>query len=89
MAKCGERSLSVEIIEAVKRGELPEQFRTKDVKQLVRLKKLDFRESYVNVILANGSAETHSMNYTKYFERVDGEKGVYRLSSEAERISLE
>lgn len=89
MAKCGGRSLAVEIIEAVKRGELAEEFKTRDVKQLVKLKKLDFRESYVNVILANGSSKTHSLNYTKYFERVSGQKGVYRLSAEGESVPVD
>ncbi len=66
------------IVSAVKSGQIPPEFRVRDIMNYCDRNGLHYKESYYRVILANGSAETHSLSYKKYFKRL--EKGLYELS---------
>lgn len=71
-------SLTTIIALAVKEGMIPPQFRVKDVMDYGKKIGLTYKESYYRVVLANGSAETHSPTYKKYFKRLGA--GLYELS---------
>lgn len=69
MAKHG-RGLGSEIIEAINCGELIEPISCKKVKKLCEQKGFNYSESYINVILANSTSNSHSPTYKKRFEKV-------------------
>lgn len=68
MAKYG-RGLNREIVAAVNKGIISEPFSTKDIRNLIKLKnwKPVPTENHINVTLANGASEEHSLTYKKYF----------------------
>jgi hypothetical protein len=78
MAKYG-RGLNPEIVSAVNARVITEPFSTKDVRKLIKLKnwKPEPSENYINVTLANGASEKHSISYRKYFLSVGD--GHYKL----------
>jgi len=80
MAKYG-RGLNIEFVEAVKKGEVSEPFATEDVRIFIKSKGWNPPESYIVVMLPNGSSQTHSNNYKKLFNAIGG--GQYILSDKA------
>ena len=81
MAKYG-RGLNREIVAAVNAGLIPEPFSTKDIRKLIKVKKWqpEPTENYINVALANGASNNHSITYKKYFISVGD--GQYKLRSQ-------
>ena len=78
MPKYG-RGLNREIVAAVNAGMLLEPFSIKDVRKLVKAKnwKPEPSENHINVTLANGASDSHSITYKKYFLSVgDGQYKV-------------
>lgn len=73
------RGLNKEISIAVKEGKIIEPFSVSDIRTFVSSKGWEIPETYISVCLANGSSETHSSTYKKYFIAVAG--GKYRLSN--------
>jgi len=78
MAKYG-RGLNREIVAAVNGGLITEPFSTKDIRNLIKVKKWkpEPTENHINVTLANGASEEHSPTYKKYFSSTGD--GQYRL----------
>ena len=68
MAKYG-RGLNREIVAAVNAGLISEPFSTKDIRKLIKIKnwKPEPTENYINVTLANGASDRHSITFKKYF----------------------
>ena len=77
MSKYGE-GFSLEFARAVRQGLIDEPFTTQDVKNFAAMKGWHPSENYLNVVLPNGSSDTHSLNYKKYFQYI--ENGQYVLS---------
>lgn len=77
MKKFGD-GLNIEFVRAVKSGVIAEPFCTYDVLLFAKTKGWDPSIRYINVMLANGSSQTHSLTYKKYFVRVG--QGKYALS---------
>ena len=77
MAKYGD-GLGIEFVRAVKKGFIKQPFTTQDVKWFAQYKGWDVPDHYVNVLLANGSSENHSLTYKKYFKPCGN--GGYELS---------
>lgn len=78
MPKYG-RGLNREIVAAVNAGIILEPFSTKDVRKLIKEKnwKPEPSENHINVTLANGASDNHSITYKKYFHSVgDGQYKV-------------
>lgn len=71
-------SLTTIIASAIKEGKIPTQFLVKDIMDYGKKIGLTYKESYYQVILANGSSETHSPTYKKYLKRL--ESSLYELS---------
>lgn len=76
MPKYG-RGLNREIVAEVNSGMILEPFRVADVHKMINRKmwKLKPTDKYINSCLANGSSETHSLTYKKYFQ--SSEEGAY------------
>jgi len=68
VAKYG-RGLNREMVAMVNSGQIKEPFSISDVYRLIDLKEWNPSptENYINCCLANGSSETHSTTYKKYF----------------------
>ena len=79
MPKYG-NGLNREIMEAVRQGELPNKLNYDRILGFARGKGWDVTDSYLRVALTNGSAENHSRNYKKYFEKTG--EGEYRVRKE-------
>lgn len=79
MSKFGD-GLGIEVVHAIKSGELREPITTKSIRDYCEIKKWKPSDKFINVLLANSSAEGHSLTYKKYFERVS--KGEYCLAKE-------
>lgn len=77
MAKYGD-GFGIEFVHAVKQKLIKEPFTIQDVKWFAQYKGWDVPDHYMNVLLANGSAESHSPTYKKYFRSL--ENGQYVLS---------
>lgn len=69
-----------EIVKAINKKELPETICTDDIKEFCKRNNWNVPDTYLNVFLANSSAETHSPTYKKYFIRVS--EGRYKLAPE-------
>ena len=65
-----ERGLNREIVAEVNSGIISEPFRVADVRKMITRKrwKPEPTNEYINSSLANGSSETHSLTYKKYFQ---------------------
>ena len=83
MPKYGRYGLAREFVAAVKAGKIKQPFDTQDVRNFVIANKWPLNEHYVGVLLPNGSSETHSRNYKKYFKADEKTKGKYWLSDVA------
>jgi predicted HNH restriction endonuclease len=70
MAKHGADGLGYEIVKAVIDGEIKEPLTYEKIKKYCNKKGINAKDSHLRVILPNASANTHSPNYKKYFERV-------------------
>jgi hypothetical protein len=79
MSKYGE-GLGIEVVNAIKSGELKEPITTKSIRELCEIRAWKPSDKFINVLLANSSAEKHSLTYKKYFERVS--KGEYCLAKD-------
>ena len=77
MAKYGD-GFGIEFARAVKIGLIHQPFTTQDVKWFAQYKGWNPPEQYMNVLLANGSSENHSLSYKKYFRSMGN--GQYVLS---------
>lgn len=75
MVKYG-KGLNYEIAMAVKRGVIVQPFKIIDVKKFVKNKDWNIPDTYLNVCLANGTSESHSLNYKKYFKAVGDGKYI-------------
>ncbi|OGP75211.1 MAG: hypothetical protein A2V86_03175 [Deltaproteobacteria bacterium RBG_16_49_23] len=78
MAKYG-RGLNREVVAAVNAALITEPFSTKDIRKLIKIKnwKPEPTENHINVTLANGASDKHSVTYKKYFLSVGG--GQYEV----------
>ena len=76
------RGLNREIVAAVNNGEIQELITVDSVRKVVELRGWVPRptEKHIAVTLANGSSNTHSPTYKKYF--VADDAGGYRLKDE-------
>lgn len=72
------KGLNREVVDAVKRGVITEPFSVSDVRNLAKQKGWDVPETYLRVCLANGTSETHSHTYGKYFVSLGD--GKYKLA---------
>lgn len=81
MAKYG-RGLNREIVAAVNAGLISEPFSTKDIRKLIKIKKWkpEPTENYINVTLANGASDRHSVTFKKYF--LAAGDGQYKVKTE-------
>jgi hypothetical protein len=81
MSKYG-RGLNREVVAAVNTGFLSEPFSTKDVRKVIRHEgwRPEPSQKYVNVALANGASNEHSITYGKYFLSLGD--GRYKLRPE-------
>jgi hypothetical protein len=81
MAKYG-RGLNREIVAAVNMSLISEPFSTKDIRELIKIKnwKPEPSENHINVTLANGASDKHSITYKKYFLSVGN--GQYKVKSQ-------
>ena len=81
MAKYG-RGLNREIVSAVNTGLITEPFSTKDIRKLIKVKEWqpEPTENHINVTLANGASDKHSITYKKYFISVGD--GQYKLRNQ-------
>ena len=81
MAKYG-RGLNREIVAAVNAGLISEPFSTKDIRKLIKIKKWkpEPTENYINVTLANGTSDRHSVTFKKYF--LSAGDGQYKVKTE-------
>jgi len=81
MSKYG-RGLNREVVAAVNTDFLAEPFSTKDVRKVIKHKgwRPEPPEDYVNVALANGASDDHSVTYRKYFLCLGD--GLYKLRPE-------
>lgn len=80
MAKHGAEGLGYEIVKAVINGEIKEPLTYEKIKKYCNIKGINATDSHLRVILSNATANTHSPNYKKYFERV--ERGEYVILPE-------
>ena len=81
MAKYG-KGLNREIVVAVNACIISEPFSTKDIRELIKIKKLkpEPTENHINVTLANGAGDNHSITYKKYFIPLG--HGEYKVKNE-------
>lgn len=81
MPKYG-RGLNREVVAAANTGTIPDQFRVTDVRRMISKKnwRPEPTENYINCCLGNGSSDTYSLNYTKYFRSVGD--GMYVVRDE-------
>ena len=81
MTKYG-RGLNREMVAAVNSGLISEPFSTKDVRRLINKKgwRPEPTDNYINVALANGSSERHSLTYKKHFVSIGD--GQYELRNQ-------
>lgn len=81
MPKYG-RGLNREVVAAVNTGTMPDQFSVSDVRSMVSRKKWcpEPTENYINCCLGNGSSDTYSLTYKKYFRSVGD--GMYIVRDE-------
>jgi len=79
MSKYG-KGLNKEIYLAVNNGELATTFGISEVREFIKRKGWNVPDSYINVCLANGAAENHSLAYKKYFRSIGD--GVYTLAKD-------
>ncbi|MEW6616778.1 MAG: hypothetical protein AB1401_15095 [Thermodesulfobacteriota bacterium] len=81
MAKYG-RGLNREIVAAVNAGLITEPFSIKDIRELIKVKKWqpEPTENHINVTLANGASDNHSITYKKYFISLGD--GQYKLRNQ-------
>ena len=84
MAKYG-RGLNREIASEVNIGKIVETFSITDVRSMIQRKGWtpEPTENYINCCLANGSSDTHSLTYKKYFRSIGN--GFYPLRDEFKR----
>lgn len=82
MPKYG-KGLNIEFANAVKAGIIREPFNTNDVRGFANTRGWNPPDNYINVLLPNGSAETHSHTYKKLFVSVGD--GLYVLSEIARK----
>jgi hypothetical protein len=78
MPKYG-RGLNREIVAAVNSGLITEPFSTRDIRKLIKIKKWQSEptENHINVTLANGASNKHSITYKKYFISIGD--GKYKI----------
>lgn len=69
MKKFGE-GLNIEFLKAVKMGQIKEPFSREDVAKFAEMKGWKPSRHYINVMLANGFSQTHSLTYKKYFTSI-------------------
>lgn len=86
MAKYGV-GFSTEFAWAVKQGIIQEPFCLEDVRRFADMKGWSPSQNYLNVVLPNGSSDSHSPTYKKYFTAVGN--GMYRLSEVGKELRLE
>ena len=79
MPKYG-RGLNRELAEAVKKGEIANKLNMDVIERFAKKQGWDVPQSYINVALANGSSETHSLTYKKYFKSLGN--GDYQVKKE-------
>ena len=81
MAKYG-RGLNREIVAAVNSGLISEPFSTDDIRRLVNIKRWNPEptDNHINVTLANGASDSHSVTYKKYFTSIGN--GQYKLRTQ-------
>jgi hypothetical protein len=81
MPKYG-RGLNRELVAMVNAGRIQEPFEIREVRQLIEIKGWNPSptENYINCCLADGTSESHSSNYRKYFDSVGD--GRYQLRQE-------
>ena len=85
MPKYG-RGLNREIVAEVNKGNISEPFSIVDVRTLIARKKWKtVTENYINCCLANGSSESHSGTYKKYFVSLGD--GKYRVRDDFKGVS--
>jgi hypothetical protein len=82
VAKYG-RGLGIEFAEAVRTGRVKEPFGIRDVRAFANSRGWNPPDTYINVLLANSSAETHSPTYRKLFVSLG--EGMYALSDLARK----
>lgn len=75
--------LSNEIVKAVVNGEIIEPITFDKIKKYCDEKRIAANENHMRVILSNGSENTHSLNYKKYFQKVG--RGKYFILPEFRR----
>ena len=63
-------------------GLITEPFSTKDIRKLIKVKEWqpEPTENHINVTLANGASDNHSITYKKYFISVGD--GQYKLRNQ-------
>lgn len=85
MAKYG-RGLNRELVAMVNSGQIMEPFGIREVYRLIEMKGWvpSPTENYINCCLANGSSETHSQNYKKYFSTTG--EGKYTVREEYRNV---
>lgn len=84
MNKYGD-GLNIEFVRAVKQGLVQQPFCTDDVRAFAHSKGWNPSEHYVQVLLANGASQLHSLTYKKYFKSLgDGQYTLSELASEVE-----
>ena len=79
MAKYG-RGFGIELVEAVKNGEISEPITRKSLDELCQIRGFNCPSTYLNVFLANSSSEKHSHTYKKYVESIGD--GKYIIAKE-------
>lgn len=81
MAKYG-RGLNREIVAAVNAGLITEPFSTEDIRKLIKIRKWQPgpTENHINVTLANGASDKHSITFKKYFISVGD--GQYKIKNQ-------
>ncbi|WP_226536417.1 HNH endonuclease [Fictibacillus halophilus] len=70
MSKHGDDGLGYEIVKAVNNGEIIEPLTYEKIKIYCSKRGLNATKNHMRVILSNASANNHSPNYKKYFERI-------------------
>ncbi|MCM3390242.1 HNH endonuclease [Ureibacillus chungkukjangi] len=80
MARQEDSGLGYKIVEAVRSGEIIEPITYEKIKLFCEINSIDAPESYMRVILSNGSENTHSPTYKKYFKRIN--RGEYEVLPE-------
>jgi len=72
--------LGIEVVNAIKSGELQEPVTTKSIRELCEIRGWKPSDNFINALLPNSAAEKYSQTYKKYFERVS--KGEYCIAKD-------